>query len=126
MRAGVQPERIVAGILLLSVAAWAAALGSAAILEAILSSSSLSQPRSLPWGLTAVGFGAALTWLSVVVLAGRHSQRALAVATLLIMALVIALLGSMWNWATILLLFVIAFTNIVALVIGAYRLAQRE
>ena len=126
MRAGVQPERIVAGILLLSVAAWAAALGSAAILGAILSSNSLSQPRSLPWGLTAVGFGAALTWLSVVVLAGRHSQRALALATLLIMALVIALLGNSWEWVTILLLFVVAFTNIVALVIGAYRLAQRE
>ena len=90
MRAGVQPERIVAGILLLFVAGSAAILGSAAMLGAILPSNGMHEPPSLPWALTAIGFGAALTWLSVVVLAGRHSQRALALATLLIMATAIS------------------------------------
>jgi hypothetical protein len=122
MRAGVEPERIVAGVLVLLVAAYAAAYGSVAIGLTFLALG-WDEPRTLLGGTAAVGFAAALTWLSVVVLAGRHSRRALALATVLIAA-AIAGLGGAQEWVTILLLG-IAITNIVALLIGTYRLAQR-
>jgi hypothetical protein len=124
MRAGVEPERIVAGTLLLLVAAGAVIIGSAEILGALLPSSGMDTPP-LAAGLAVVGFAAALTWLSVVVLAGRHSQRALALATVLVAAFAaIVGLGDTRESVTILLLGV-AFTNIVALLIGGHRLAQR-
>jgi hypothetical protein len=128
VRAGVEPERIVAGTLLLLVAGSAVILGSTAILGAILGailSNGFHEPPSLLWGLTVVGFGAVLTWLSVVVLAGRHSQRALALAAAaVLMAAAIAGLDGATEQVAILLLGV-AFANIVALLIGTYRLAQR-
>jgi hypothetical protein len=132
MRAGVEPERIVAGTLLLLVAAGVAIIGSAVILGALLSSSAVHAPPPLAAGIAMVGFAALLTWLSVVVLAGRHPQRALAMAAVLVAAFAVIVrlaairepVGILQQPYTIPLLGV-AFASVVALLIGRRRLTQR-
>jgi hypothetical protein len=125
VRAGFEPERTVAAVALLLIAALAAAAGGLAILVApILGFAPPETQREAEASLllTVValwGFAIISTALAAFVIAGRHSRAALAVATALVVSAVIVM-GPGREPATWLLLGV-AVTNAGALLIGTFR-----
>jgi hypothetical protein len=97
VRAGLEPERTVAAVALLLVAALAAVAGGLGILVAPIMG--FAPPGTLREGeasllLTVValwGFAIISTALAAFVMAGRHSRAALAVATALLVSAVVVL-----------------------------------
>ena len=125
MRARVEPERIIAGVALLLLAALAASAGGLGVLAApilgFLPPDALREAeRSLLLTVAALwGFALILAVLAAFVMAGRHSRLALALATVLI-ASAMAAVGVDREPPTFLLLGVVV-ANVGALVLGMFR-----
>jgi hypothetical protein len=125
MRGGIEPERIVAGVALLLLAAFAAAGGGLGLLVAPIlgfapPDALREAERSLLLTVAALwGFAVILAALAAFVMTGRHSQVALALATVLV-ASAIAALG-VEREPLVLILLGIVLTTASALVIGALR-----
>lgn len=125
MRVGIEPERSVAGVALLLLAALAAAGGGLGVLVAPIigftpPDALREAERSLLLTVAALwGFAVVLTALAAFVMVGRHSKLALALATVLV-ASAIAALGAEREPPSLILLGV-ALTNAGALVIGTLR-----
>jgi hypothetical protein len=97
MRAGIEPERIVAGVVLLLVGALAAAAGVLGI--AVSPIIGFAEPATLREAETSLlravvalwGFAIISIVLATFTIAGRHSRTALAIATTLVLAAFVAL-----------------------------------
>ncbi len=97
MRAGIEPERIVAGVVLLLVGAFAAAAGVLGI--AVSPIIGFAEPATLREAETSLlravvamwGFAIISIVLATFTIAGRHSRAALAIATTLVLASFVAL-----------------------------------
>jgi len=129
MRTGVEPERIVAGVVLLLVGALAAAGGVLGIaVSPIIGFAEPATRREAETSLLRAvvalwGFAIIATVLAAFTIAGRHSRAALAIATTLVLSSVVALgtdrVPATWP------LVGVAATTAGALLIGILRQRRR-